>query len=218
MGKQRVVNKTIEPLQIGLTTLTPATVTGGRAPNTLGVIPIGNYKGAAAFIDLDKLVNQPLVLAEKLYALDKLDSRDAIQALVEAASLVGTEVRARLTVPAGEVWFINRLVLVSPAESGVGVGDIVQVNFRIKSWAFPDTRLGTTVDDYGRSYWPANQGTVAVNTYTIDLPAQGELGEELRLGPGDVITLVARLTGAVAGADLTATLTPYGRKGKLLVA
>ena len=91
------------------------------------------------------------------------------------------------------------------------------VNFRISKWPYPDTRAGVTVDDDGRSYWANAQGTAAEDTYTVDLPAQGDLGEELRLEAGDVITLVATLTGAVAGAALTASLTPFGRKVKKLV-
>ena len=214
MGKERLVDKTIQPLAAGGVTVAQAT---SRPANQLGVLPIGYYKGAAAFIDLDKLVNQPLALVEGLYSLDRLDDRDAIQAVIAAGAAVGAVARARLTVPGGELWIINRLVLVSPAESGAGVGDIVQVNFRIKSWQSPDTRLGTTVDDDGRSYWSADRGDVSLNTYTVDLPAQGELGQELRLAAGDVITLVATLTGANAGADLTASLTPFGRKVKVLV-
>jgi len=216
MGRQRVVNKGITPLEIAaqqIVNLTPQEATR----RGLGFVPIGVYKGQAAFWDLDKLVNQPLALVEGLYSLDRLDDRDIIQATIAAGAAVGSVARARLTVPSGELWIINRLVLVSPAESGAGVGDVVQVNFRIKSWQFPDTRLGTTVDDDGRSYWSADKGDASLNTYTVDLPAQGELGQELRLATGDVITLVATLTGANAGADLTASLTPYGRKVKVLV-
>jgi hypothetical protein len=181
-----------------------------------GFLVVGGYRGKLSILDLDKLVEQPLAAVERIYSLDRIDDRDAIQAKIAAGAAIGSKARARLTVPSGEVWFLNRLVLTSPAESGVGVGDIVKVNFRVKSWRFPDTRLGTTVDDDGRSYWSADQGTAALDTYTVDLPAQGELGEELRLGPGDVVTLTAELTGAAAGADLTATLTPYGRKVRKL--
>jgi len=158
-----------------------------------------------------------LVVAESKYALDRIDDRDAVEAEIESGSEVGEQATASIEVPLGEVWFLNRLVLTSPAESGVGVGDIVKVNVRISKWTFPDSRTGTTANEHGRAYWSAAKGTAALDTYTIDLPAQGELGEELRLFSGDKITLEATLTGATAGADLTATLTPYGRKVKRLV-
>jgi hypothetical protein len=215
MGRDKVVDKAIRPLQ-AVTSLTPAQVANRRA-NDLGVLPIGVYKGGAAFIDLDKLANQPLAAVERLYSLDRLDDRDAVQAKIAAGASVGSKAEGQLTVPAGEVWLINRLEAVSPAESGAGVGDIVQVNIRVSSWKYPDARTGTEVNANGRSYWSADRGDASLNTYTIDLPAQGELGEELRLVGGDVLTLAATLTGATAGADLTATLTPYGRKVKKLV-
>ncbi len=210
MGRQKVVDKGIYPLQ--LANARPQDITSGKP----GVVPIGVYKGQAMFWDLDKAVNQPLVQAERLYALDRIDARDIITATIPILAPLGTGVRARLgPVPAGEVWFLNRLVLVSPA--GL-IAEIIQVNFRLSIWQVPDVRTGLTVDADGRSYWPADQGTIALDTYTVDLPAQGELGEELRLPSGGTITLVATLTGGAATGALAATLTPFGRKGKLLVA
>lgn len=218
-GRQKLVDKTIVPQEAGpmpqqLTGLTVAQA----LQNRLGVYLLGGYKGQTVFLDLDKLVNEPLAAVEGLYSLDRLDGRDIITATIPIASAIGTIIPAELVVPAGELWLLNRLVLVSPAESGGGVGDIVQVNFRISSWQFPDVRGGATVNEAGRSYWPAAQGTAVVNTYTVDFPAQGELGAELRLKAGDTITLAATLTGAVAGAALAATLTPFGRKIRRLVA
>ena len=50
----------------------------------------------------------------------------------------------------------------------------------------------------------------------IDLPAQGELGEELRLVGGDTLTLV--LVGTVAfTVDKDFRLDLFGRKGRPLV-
>lgn len=160
---------------------------------------------------------EALVVAESKHALDRIDDRDAVSAKIASGSEVGAQATASIEVPSGEVWFLNRLVLTSPAESSGGHGDIVKVNVRISRWAFPDSRTGTTTNENGRAYWSAAKGSASLDTYTIDLPAQGELGEELRLFGGDKITLEATLTGANAGADLTATLTPYGRKAKRLV-
>jgi hypothetical protein len=209
MGEKKVVDKTINPLQ--LTSLTPASVTGGRSVNTLGVIPIGNYKGAAAFIDLDKLVNQPLVLAEKAYALDKLDDRNFVDVVIGAGAAIGSTGRDKITVPAGEVWFLNRLVVNAPAADGGGA--YLSVNFRLSIW--PD--MAATPDPDGKAYWSADKEPKGTPV-TLDLPAQGELGEELKLPAGSSITLVATVKGAALAADTTATLTPYGRKGKALVA
>ena len=216
-GKRRLVDKTIGPAEI-VKALQSGSITIAQAQQMFnGVIPIGDYKGIAVLYDIDLQVIQPLVAAERLYALDRIDARDIATATFPAASVMGTVIRARLgPVPADEVWFLNRLVLVSPAQ--IGAEAIIQVNFRVSIWAVPDVRTGLTVDADGRSYWPADQGTLILNTYTVDLPAQGELGEELRLPAGAIITLVATATAAAATTTTAATLTPSGRKGKLLVA
>jgi len=216
MGRERLIDKSISQADL-IRALQAGTITFAQAQQMFsGVIPIGDYKGVAAALDIDKLVNQPLVQAEGLYALDKIDARDILTINFNVPDLIGVTRRARLgPVPAGEVWFINRLVLISPAAL---TAEAIQVNFRVSPWAIPDLRVGLTADADGRSYWPADQGTVALNTYTVDLPAQGELGAELRLEAGAVITLVATLTGGNATGLLAATLTPFGRKGKVLVA
>jgi hypothetical protein len=181
------------------------------APNSVLVAGYDAKDGSLRLVNLDTL-RQLQVLAERLHALDRVDSRNAqVTATIAAGSAVGASARGSITVPAGEVWFINRIRHVSPAESGVGVGDIVQTNVRISKWTDPGG------DTDGKAYNAAAIGTAAEDTTDEDLPAQGELGEELRLDPGDVVTLVATLTGAAAGADLTATLTLFGRRGKLLV-
>ncbi len=165
--------------------------------------------GTLRVVNLGALV-EPLVLAEKAYCLDKLDERNKIEATIKAGSAVGAKATKVLEVPAGEVWYINRIQLVSPAESGGGVGDIVKVNVAISTW--PKNEDGSD-----KTYWAEGKGTAAEDTFDIDLPAQGELGEELRLVGGDKLTLMAELTGADAGADLTASMTVFGRKGRRLV-
>jgi len=217
-GRQKLVDKAIMPQDVGPMPQQLAGMTVARAlQNRLGIYLLGGYKGQTVFVDLDKLVNEPLALVEGLYSLDKLDARDIITASIPATAVIGDAVIAQLTVPAGELWLVNRVAVVSPAQTAAE-GQIVTVNFRLSAWQIPDTRVGTTVHDNGRSYWPAAQGTVAVNTYTVDFPAQGELGAELRLKAGDIVTLVATLTAANASAILEATLTPFGRKIRRLVA
>jgi|Deesub1362B_J571_1020462.scaffolds.fasta_scaffold04305_2 hypothetical protein len=207
MGERRIVDKTIKPLQA--TSLSPDQVTA-RPANQLGVLPIGVYKGSAAFIDLDKLVNQPLVLAEKAYALDRIDDRDGKQVTLGAGAAVDSSGRERITVPSGEVWFINRIVVSAPAADGGGA--YLSVNIRVSLW--PD--VATTPDEDGKAYWSADKEPLGTPV-TLDLPAQGELGEELRLPAGSSITLVATVKGAALAADTTASITLYGRKGKALV-
>jgi hypothetical protein len=161
-------------------------------------------------------LTEALVIAESKYAIDRIDERDRVEAKIPSGSEIGTKKTASFEVKDGEVVFLNRIVVVSPAQSDAN-GEVVKVNFRISKWQAPDTRGGDTINENGRSYWSEGKGTVAQDTYTVDLPAQGELGEELRLFGPAKITLVAELTGAAAGADLTASLTPYGRKAKRLV-
>ena len=180
-------------------------------PNSVLVAGYDAKDGSLRLLNLDTL-RQLEVQAERLHALDRLDSRNAqATATIASGSAVGAVASEEIEVPAGEVWFVNRMRHVSPAESGVGVGDIVQTNVRISKWTDPG---GNTA---GKAYNPAAIGTAAEDVTDEDLGAVGELGEELRLDPGDKVTLVATLSGAAAGADLTATLTLFGRRGKLLV-
>jgi hypothetical protein len=224
MGRQKVVDKTIKPLQVGLTTLNPAAVTGGRAANTLGMIPIGNYKGAAAFIDLDKLANQPLVLAEQLHIQGILDGREEGHDLVTitnpAGALVGTQVRGRLTVPAGEVWYISGVVLTIPADAAA----IIAANWRCSLWA----DRAATPDPDGQAFHgaaiadvaPAGAGIVQYDEFGpwTTLVAITNKTVLLRLPAGAVIAVEGTVTTAPPGADVDTALQLYGFIGKPLVA
>jgi hypothetical protein len=201
---QKLVNKTITPLQ--LTSLTPAAVTGGIPVNQLGIIPIGAYKNGAAFFDLDKLANQTLVLAEKAYALDRVDSRDGVDVTVPNLSALATIVTGEIEVPAGEVWYLNRLSVICPAADATGT-----CSFNILVSSFPKTAVGGD-----KPYLPANVTAMGATT-DYDLPAQGALGEELRLVGGDKLTLQLVVTVAFT-ADKVFRVNPWGRQGKALVA
>ena len=217
MGRQKLVNKTITPQEVGaLQTLTGLNV-AAALQQRLGVFLLGGYKGQPVFVDLDMLVNEPLALVEGLYAQDRLDDRDVITATIPAAAAIGTVVRDELEVPTGELWLLNRINLVRAL---MGAGEIAQINFRISSWQVPDVRGGATVNAGGRTYLPATLNAtdaVAIDV-DIDLPAQGELGSDLRLKAGDILTLEVTLAGAVAAAARDITLTPFGRKIRKLVA
>jgi len=217
---QKLVDKTISPLQ--LTTLTPASVTQGRATNTWGVIPIGNYKGAAAFIDLDKLANQPLVLAEQLHILGILDGREEdydLQTITTVlAEAIGTIHTAQLTVPAGVVWLLNAVEMVVPASGGANA---ITANWRCSLWtdralipspngqAFhaadfnPGVGGGTQWDEFG---------VIPLLWAATNKPAT------LRLPGGTVLTVTFTNTLAVAAAAVNCLFRVYGYIGKALVA
>ena len=218
MGQQNLVNKTINPLQ--LTSLTPAAVTGGTPVNQLGFIPIGNYKGAAAFFDLNLLVNEPLIWAEKQWTQDIVDTRNGFVAItVPIGTLVGASVTGNITVPAGEIWYLGTHRLLIHQAAALTAGGLV-VNFLVSS--FPKTLAGAD-----KAYLDAEralartQAQIAAGDFdlTTQFQAGDELGVPLRLVGGDVLTLVATVaTAATVGATITVDLTVYGRVGKSLVA
>ncbi len=217
-GRQRLADKRISPQEVGPMPQQLAGLTVAEAlRQRLGAYLVGGYKGQSVFVDIDKLVNEPLAQVEGLYSLDKLDDRDVITATIPINSPVGTVVTAELVVPAGDLWLINRINLFRGL---MGAAEIAQINFRHSSWQFPDVRGGATVNPSGRSYLAATLNAtdaIAIDE-DIDLPAQGEIGAELRLKGGDKITLEVTLAGAVAAAARTVTLTPFGRKIRKLVA
>jgi hypothetical protein len=207
MGRQRLVDKVIVPQEAGVMPQQLAGLTVAQAlQNRLGVYLLGGYKGATVFIDLDKLVNQPLILAEKGYALDRIDSRNGVQVTVPNGTALAAVVTGAIEVPAGEVWYLNRLSVVCPAADATGT---CSFNILVSSW--PKTEAGGD-----KPYLPANVTAMGATT-DIDLPAQGELGEELRLVGGDKLTLQLTVTVAFS-ADKVFRLNPWGRKGKVLVA
>ena len=221
MGKQRDVEvQGLEGLPVGarMRPQTLQTVQIAPIPADQPPVLIAGYDskdGSLRIMNLRTLVEQ-LAPAERVHVVGKVDSRDGITATIPAASAIGTVVTEELEVPSGEVWFIDVIELISPAESGPAVGDIVQVNVRVSSW--PDS-----ASEAGQSHYAVNQGTAALENFYAEfnhvapLWALDNLSTELRLVGGDKLTLVATLTGAIAGAALVATLNPYGWKGRYLV-
>ena len=207
MGRQKLVDKTIVPQEKSVMPQQLSGLTVAQAlQNRLGLYLLGGYKGQSVFVDLDKLVNQPLVLAEKAYCQDKVDSRNGVEVTVENGAGVGDVVTGEIAVPAGEVWYLNRLSVVCPAADATG-----SCSFNILVSSFPKTAVGGD-----KPYLPANVTAMGVTT-DYDLPAQGELGEELRLVGGDILTLQLVVTVAFT-ADKVFRLNPWGRQGKSLVA
>jgi len=113
MGEQKLVNKTISPQEI-VRGLMAGSITTAQAQQMFnGVMPIGDFKGIAAILDLDALVRQPLVLAEQQHILGILDGREEdydLQTLTPTAGeAIATNHDASLTVPTGEVWYLNNV-------------------------------------------------------------------------------------------------------------
>ena len=147
-----------------------------------------------------QVLREALLNAEALQTEDRIDERDKIEVTVPNASAQDVVRTTEFEVPSGEVWFLNRLNLVTEAE--------VSGNIRISK--FPK------VSDIDKKYLGTDQA--ASNDTDYDLAEAGQLGADLRLVGGDKITLVATVT-AVGGttADRKVTLNPYGRKANRLV-
>lgn len=215
---KKVVDKTIDPVRA----LQAGNLTTAQAQQMYnGVLPIGDYKGVASILDLDKLVNQPLVSAEQLYSLDRIDERDAITShLAIDASPATAPVLATLEVPADELWILFNVDIACLVTAIAD--EVIRANFRLSIWPFPDVRGGATVNPAGRAFWtpaaaPEATSTVAIEDSTAFAGLRA-LGAQLRLPGGSVLTLEAASTGAPLTEARDVTLTPYGRKVKVLVA
>jgi len=219
MGKQRIVDRAVSALQT-LVNLTPAQVTQGTNFSRLGYLPIGVYKGSPAFVDLDKLANQPLVQAEMLHILGLLDGREEdydLQTLTIAnGTAAGAAVRGQLTVPSGELWFLNAVEMVLPADAG----GTPTMNWQCSLWT---DRVGESV--YGQPFHanaldfsPGGGTQWDEFTYPGNFWAATNKPQLLRLPAGTVITFTATNTIAAATADMQCIGRLYGFIGKPLVA
>jgi len=160
MHNKKVTDKTVNPQT--LVNITPADVSGAGY-SRMGVIPIGYYKGAAAFWDLDKLANQPLVQAEQLHILGILDGREEdydLQTLgITAGEAVGTAHTAALTVPTGEVWYINSVQTVVYGTVANSIG----WNWYCSLWTDRVGALG-----HGQPFHGAEQDSGVGGPFTVD--------------------------------------------------
>jgi len=144
------------------------------------------------------------LLAEKAYIVDRLDDRDGVKVTVKNGAAVSDVAKGTIEVPAGEVWYINRLSVICPAAGADG-----SAKFNIEVSAFPKE------DSANKDYLSADVTAMGATT-NYDLTSAGQLGEDLRLVGGD--KLVLRLTVTVAfTADKDFYLNVYGRGGKRLV-
>jgi hypothetical protein len=143
---------------------------------------------------------EALFVAESLHTQDRIDERDKVECDVASGVAVDTVKTKEFEVPVGEVWYINRLNLVTPTE----------VAGNIKISKFPK------VDGEDKKYLGTDQAAANDNSY--DLGSAGQLGADLRLVGGDKITVVAKVTAAGGtSAARTVTLNIFGRKARRLV-
>ena len=218
MGRDRLADKGIHPLTT-LSTITPAGVIADAA--RAGVIPVGNYKGVAAFWDLDKAVNQPLVGAEQLHILGNLDGAtagvDLATITVPALAVASTVVTVTLTVPAGEVWYINGVIGTCLADA---TGTIVY-NWRCSLFPLAANVLGNV---YHTAWLGTPVGVAPLLGWDefgpiATLFALGNKPIPLRLPAGATITgQLMNAVGAAAATGVAGTMQLFGWRGKVLVA
>lgn len=221
MGKQRVVDKAISPQQI-LQALQAGSITFAQAQQMFnGVIPIGDFRGIAAALDIDLLVKQPLVLAEQQHILGILDGRledyDKQTITIPKDAVKDSVVAETLTVPTGEVWFVTIIELAVPAESGGRPA----VNWHCDLWTDP----AATPSDYGQPFHsdPLSDAAGAAEEWYDEFHpgapffAGTNFPMMLRLPAGTVLTLTAKCLNGAATTDLACTIKLYGFIGKSLV-
>ena len=147
-----------------------------------------------------QVLREALLTAESLHTEDRIDERDKIEVTVPNGTAKDVVKAKEYEVPAGEVWYLNRLNLVTEAE--------ISGNIRVSKFPKADSvekkYLGTDL--------------AATQNVNYDLAAAGQLGADLRLIGGDKLTVVATVTAAGGTtADRKVTLNPYGRKARRLV-
>jgi len=225
MGKDRLVDKTITPQQV-LQALQAGSITTAQAQEMFnGVMPVGDYRGVAAILDLDLLVKQPLVNAELQHILGILDGREedydlkTLTTVVGVTSPVGTLLTGALTVPAGQVWYISAVRTVVNA---VGAANGLVGNWLCSLW--PDRAV--TPNPAGQAFHPLAGLIAAAGAATTTLDEFGPIATAwvitnkvplLRLPAGTVITFTLVTTTAQVDVAAASTLQLYGAVGKPLV-
>ena len=216
MGRRRITtmstNPNIRPLT-SLVNITPSQV----IPNAVGagVIPVGNFKGVAAFWNLDMAVNQPLVRAEQLHILGNIDGAglNGVAAMtIVAASPASTVVSGTITVPAGQVWYINAIVGTCAADA---TGTIVY-NWRCS--LFPDA-LANVLGGVFHTAWAATPALVTDEFSDVG-PLFAITNKSVLLRLPALTTITGQLMNAAGAANATGvvgTFQLFGFIGKTLI-
>jgi hypothetical protein len=162
MGKQKIIDKTIGPAEIARALQTGGMTTAQAQAMFSGVLPIGDYKGRAAILDIDKLVIQPLILAEKQWTLDRVDPRNGHCVVnVPIGTSVGGVVTAEIEVPTSEVWYLAEHEIEIPETAAFADANI-SVNFLVSS--FPPLATAPKL------YYDATDPQVYLTTPTAGVP------------------------------------------------
>jgi hypothetical protein len=153
----------------------------GQRPPKGWVPPLGQSLALVGVYDNDtgywvglplQILREALLGAESLQTEDRIDERDKIEITLPNGSAQDVTDSKEFEISSGEVWFVNRLNLVTPAE--------VSGNIRISK--FPK------VDSLDKKYLGTDLAASQDENY--DLAAAGQLGADLRLIGGDKITVV----------------------------
>ncbi len=206
--------------------MTPQQVRAATPPIIGSVIAGGWDRGEWRTLNLDAL-RQLWRLFERIQPIGKLDTRDQIEVEFEADAEEDDVLTEKLTVPAGQIWFIQKIVVVTPADDN---GAEYHANFRVS--CFVDD--ADPPSEHGQLYWATDKHDGGGESFVVDFwtgapgldygaAALNEAGARnhnldvpLRLAPGDYITLVGAIREDDANAGGTVTLTPYGYKARLL--
>lgn len=185
-----------------------------------GVMPIGSYKGAAAIFDLDLLVKQPLVDPEARHMLGIIDGREEdydLQTLgIVLAEAAGTAHIGQITVPTGEVWFLNNVLTTLPASGGA---NIITGNWYCSLWTDRVGALGYGQPFHAAAFNFGVGGGAQLDEFSPPGPLWLVTNKQypLRVPAGTIFTAVITNTGVVAAAAANATFQLYGWIGKSLV-
>ena len=194
----------------------------GTGTGKVPVWPIAGWDpadGQIHVLNLGVLV-EPLVQAEKAHILEILDGReegyDLRTVTIPLGAALNQVFTGQLTVPTGKVWFINAVVMTSPADNGGSPA----MNWYCDLWT---DRVGAST--YGQPFHAADVNFTPGGGAQPDEfhPAALWFGvfnnksEVLRLPAGKKITFVVTNTLGVALGAMACTLQLYGWEGKKIL-
>jgi len=178
----------------------PQEVKAQQAGATIQGVPViaWDHRNNAFGILNQGFMAEACVIAERAHIIGRVVA--PAQVVIPGVAVVGDVAEAAVTVPEGQLWFINQINVTATA---VGAGERV---FNIE------------VDMGGGAVWnyfPANQPHAVLDEIVVvDLD---QLGAPLRLVGGNTVTL--RLTVSVdhAGDAETSVITLFGSVGRRIV-
>lgn len=186
-----------------------------QIPPIIGSVVAGGWDaGSLRTLNLDTLA-QLWRLLERSSGdmIGKLDSRDAATATIAAAAAVGTIATATITVPSGELWFVQEVDVLIPVDAT----GVITANFCFSTWTQADACTTCW-------YWAADKALE--NGFAETFDAEFYTGAPLcdkeymdvpqRLVAGDSIILQATLITAVPTLAMNTVITPFGYRAKIL--